>query len=68
MSNPETGPGPVHPCSTSTRTLTRSAKPYPVGRGHRDAFALLRHSRATVAVVSDAGVLESIRSELPDLR
>ncbi len=45
--------------------------PYPVGRGHRDALALLRHSRAAVAVVAErdrAQVLESMRAELPDLR
>lgn len=27
--------------------------PYPVGRGRRDALALLRHSRAAVAVVTE---------------
>ncbi len=42
---------------------------YPVGRGHRDALALLRHSRAAIAVVTAQArdVLESIRGELPDL-
>ncbi|MGH3885742.1 MAG: class I adenylate-forming enzyme family protein [Pseudonocardiaceae bacterium] len=49
--------------------------PYPVGRGRRDALALLRGSRTAVAVVAErvgddrnAEVLESIRGELPDLR
>lgn len=44
--------------------------PYPVGRGHRDALRLLRHSQAVIAVVTEEGrtVLESIRAELPDLR
>lgn len=43
---------------------------YPMGRGHRDALALLRHSRATIAVVTEDArqVLESIQGELPDLR
>lgn len=44
---------------------------YPVGRGHRDTLALLRHSRAAIAVVADrdrAEMLESIRGELPYLR
>lgn len=48
--------------------------PYPVGRGRRDAAALLRGSRAAVAVVDEwsgeeriADVVESLRGELPDL-
>ncbi|MGQ0776226.1 MAG: class I adenylate-forming enzyme family protein [Pseudonocardiales bacterium] len=49
--------------------------PYPVGRGRRDAFALLRGSRAAVAVVTkqtgddhNAEIVKSMRGELPDLR
>ncbi|MGH3941006.1 MAG: class I adenylate-forming enzyme family protein [Pseudonocardiaceae bacterium] len=49
--------------------------PYPVGRGRRDAFALLRGSRAVVAIVAtqtgddhNAETVSSMRGELPDLR
>lgn len=51
------------------------ALPYPVGRGRRDTAALLRGSRAAVAVVGEwsgtdrsADVIESLRGELPNLR
>lgn len=49
--------------------------PYPVGRGRRDAFALLRGSRAAVVVLaegsgaeSNAEIMESMRGELLNLR